>query len=89
MTDEERDSLLLELKAGQDELKTGQDELKTGQDELKTGLDELRTSVDAGFAAAKRERDGLSNHLQDIAAVLREGGFPVPELDEEPEEATG
>ena len=57
--------------------------------ELKTGLEELRTSVDAGFAAAKRERDGLSNQLQAIAAVLREGGFPVPEPDEAPIEATG
>ena len=42
MTQEERDNILLELKAGQEKLFEGYDELKEGQEKLFKGYEELK-----------------------------------------------
>ena len=49
--------------------------LETGQAKLAAGQESLDRKVDA-----------LSNHVQDLTEVIREAGFPAPEM---PEEATG
>ena len=71
MTQEERDNILLELKAGQEKLFKGYDELKEGQEKLFKGYDELKAGQEKLFEGYEELKEGQKSLKDEVKELKR------------------